>query len=240
MRRLGLLPIAEEQGRALFDTALASDRPQALALPLDMSALREVAAAGVLPRLFSLLIRVRRRSAASGQLVAKLTALPESEHEAFVLGLVRSHVAAVLGRDSAADVPSELPFKDQGFDSLAAVELRNSLVAATAVSLSPTMAFDYPSAAALAEYLLEQVKPDEVRARTPDSDEQVVREAIASIPFSRLRQAGVVDQLMRLAELDGDATFEAEDHGELIDAMDVAELVRRGAEGPSQSVEEYE
>jgi polyketide synthase 7 len=61
-----------------------------------------------------------------------------------------------LGR-SSADIEARLPFQDLGFDSLTAVELRNRLKTATGLTLSPNLIFDFPTPAALAEHVDEQL-----------------------------------------------------------------------------------
>ncbi len=154
MRRSGMKPISAEQGLAFLDAALAADPPTAFAVPLDRGALRTLASAGTLPPLFSGLVRAPRRRGPSGSLGAKLATLPEPEHEGHVLELVRAEVAAVLGHTSARDVDPAKAFQEHGFDSLAAVELRNRLSAATGLRLSATAVFDHPNAAALATHLL--------------------------------------------------------------------------------------
>src|SRR4029077_13987338 len=155
MRRGGVETLSDERGLALFDAAIGADRATALAMPLNTAGLRALASAGALPPIFSAMVRAtRRRSAASGSLVAKLTTLPEAEHESYVLDLVRGEVAAVLGHASAQEIEPARAFQELGFDSLAAVELRNRLDAIAGLRLPATVVFDYPSSAALAEHLL--------------------------------------------------------------------------------------
>jgi polyketide synthase 7 len=76
----------------------------------------------------------------------------EQRHRELV-DLVCSNAATVLGHPDTADIDADQVFQDLGFDSLSAVELRNRLKTTTGLSLSPTLIFDYPTPAALAEHL---------------------------------------------------------------------------------------
>lgn len=62
---------------------------------------------------------------------------------------VLAAVHGVLGVSVAADQP----LMEAGLDSLGAVGLRNALGAKFGAELPPTMAFDYPTPAALAKFL---------------------------------------------------------------------------------------
>ncbi len=154
--RSGLGTLSSEQGLELFDRALAGDGALAVAASFDRAALRAQARMGVLPALFSGLAGVpaRGRGAGGDALARSLAGAPAEKREGLLLEAVRGEVAAVLGHSSPAAIDPERAFKELGFDSLAAVELRNRLDAATGLGLPATLVFDYPTPAALAGYLL--------------------------------------------------------------------------------------
>ncbi len=153
--RLGFAPLPVELGIELFDAAVSGGESLLAPVSFDAAALSVQAAAGTQAAVLRNLTRssVRRKAAAAGSLGKRLAGVPEAERDAVVLALVRSEVAAVLGRDSGEGIEPEKAFKELGFDSLAAVELRNRLVAGTGLRLPPTLVFDYPTSAALAKFL---------------------------------------------------------------------------------------
>ncbi|ROQ57386.1 acyl transferase domain-containing protein [Streptomyces sp. 840.1] len=85
--------------------------------------------------------------------VATERSAPKQATRGATLELVRAHAAAVLGHGSARDVGVDTTFRELGFDSLSAVELRNALNAATGLSLTAGLLFNYPTPAGLAGHL---------------------------------------------------------------------------------------
>ncbi|MFI9155932.1 beta-ketoacyl synthase N-terminal-like domain-containing protein, partial [Streptomyces sp. NPDC053367] len=158
LERMGMSALTAETGPALFDQALGVDAAVVVPARLDTSALRAQARAGMLPPLLRGLVRLPGRAAGgTGALAQRLAGASEADRERIVLELVRAQVASVLGHASAATVDPERAFKELGFDSLSAVELRNRLTQATGVRLPATLVFDHPSPAAVARYLRSQV-----------------------------------------------------------------------------------
>jgi acyl transferase domain-containing protein len=126
-------------------------------------------------------------------LATLLADIPDIEWEAVVLGLVREEVARVIGLSSAAEINPGRPFKDLGFDSPKAVDLRNRLIEATGLDLSTTVAFDYPTPRDVArKLLLELDGGDESTAAKPTGpipDEEAV-EAIDELDLAGLLELG--------------------------------------------------
>ncbi|MCQ4046713.1 type I polyketide synthase, partial [Streptantibioticus rubrisoli] len=162
----GMVPLAADEGLALFDAAVGTDEAVLMPIRLDFAKLRAAAATGELHPMFRGLVRTPvRRSVEAGQaqpepLAQRLSRLADAERERTVLDLVRGQVAAVLGYASAELVGAGQAFRELGFDSLTAVELRNRLNAATELRLPATLIYDYPTPVALAQYLLAEVVPD--------------------------------------------------------------------------------
>ncbi len=169
LRRSGVAPIPAEQGLDLFDGALGSADPLVVASNWDNGGLRSRAEGGALPPLLRGLVRAPRRAAGaeagggggdrSAALVARLATLAEADARGLLVDLVRSHVAAVLAHPDASAVDVDKAFTELGFDSLAAVELRNRLDAETGLRLPATLAFDHPTVAVLGEHLLSTLGP---------------------------------------------------------------------------------
>ncbi|MFD9734914.1 SDR family NAD(P)-dependent oxidoreductase [Umezawaea sp. NPDC059074] len=179
----GVGGLTSGEGLALFDATLASTEPVLVAMHLDTAALRGAGAS--VPALLRGFTRApgRRTASAADQAAAsglaqKLGALPEAEQVKLLLDLVRTHVTAVLGFASTDTVDTSKAFRELGFDSLTAVELRNRINAATGLKLPATLVFDYPTADVLVEYLRGKIVGSGgaaavVRAATSVDDDQI-------------------------------------------------------------------
>jgi acyl transferase domain-containing protein len=176
LRRRGVREMAAEPATRALAQALAHDEAAVTVADIDWELFApSFAAARRRPLLDGVPEAARAQQqapaaadgAAGADLARRLAALGGDESRRAVLEVVRAEVAVVLGHRGPDDVEPERAFKDLGFDSVTAVELRNRLAAVTGLRLPATSVFDYPTPAALAGEITGRLVPAGGGARTP-------------------------------------------------------------------------
>jgi acyl transferase domain-containing protein len=139
-----------------------------------------------------------------------LAALPPAQRAEALVALVRKHAAAVLGDPDPAAIGERQAFKELGFDSLTAVDLRNRLATATGLRLPATLVFDHPTAAGIADYLDQRLRPG------TDQPELDPLAALDELEAALARSTGHNAEIIaRLRVLAGRISAEAGPDGEL-------------------------
>ncbi|MEU9919658.1 acyltransferase domain-containing protein [Streptomyces sp. NPDC051001] len=248
LRRRGVLPMTQELAMTAFEQAVEAREKAVTVVDMDWEAFIPAFTSVRVSPLFADLPEAADALRASqpdtenigitSSLVDSLRDVPEAEQNRLLLRLVCGQASTVLGHSSTDSIGPLQSFQEVGFDSLAAVNLRNSLHVATGLRLPATLIFDYPTPDALVGFLR-----SELLAETGDDDldtrEDDLRRVLAQVPLARFREAGLLDMLLSLADpedgaVPGVTTPEpelvvptVEDDADLIDVMDVADLVRR-------------
>jgi acyl transferase domain-containing protein/NADPH:quinone reductase-like Zn-dependent oxidoreductase len=234
------LPGGVQRGLALFDVAITTGQPGLVWLEPGAATFAG-GPGGMPPPLLRELTRVGRRAAASGpagaaaELAGQLAAMPAAQRDRHLIRLIQVHVAAVLSDAHAAQVDPGSEFRGLGLDSLTGVEFRNRLAAATGLSLPATLIFDYPTPAALARHIVRELDPGAGGGPDAGADDSEIRSLLASVPIARLREAGLLEQLLVLSAAVGPSVPGGAD--ESIDEMGVDELVRAAMNGPLRPVQ---
>ncbi|MFI6825440.1 SDR family NAD(P)-dependent oxidoreductase, partial [Micromonospora sp. NPDC050187] len=213
--RAGITPMSADTGLELFDAALGAARPTLVPAVLDVPAMRAaLGAGGPVPVVLRALVGptvTRRQAGQGGDWTNLLTGLAPDEARARIDALVRGLVAQVLGHAGAESVPTDRAFRELGFDSLTAVDLRNRLNAATGLRLASTLVFDYPTPAVLADHLWSELAG--VRQTTTDGAVSTVAgvdEPIAIVGMACRYPGGVEspEQLWELLSVGGEGIGE--------------------------------
>ncbi|MEE3753249.1 type I polyketide synthase [Mycobacterium intracellulare] len=209
MSRAGLSALTTRQALELLDAALLGEQPMVVGTRLDRGALAQHSA--TLPPLLSqLATRPARRVLEHTDMVsltglrARLDGMSPEQRQAELVELVCGNAATVLGH-TGAEVNADDAFADLGFDSLTAVELRNRLKIATGLTLSPTLIFDHPTPAALAEHLGTELATNSVAGPVIPPDRMARFNDIARELHTLLSQPGLSagDRAQLVTRLEG-------------------------------------
>ncbi|MEV7046714.1 SDR family NAD(P)-dependent oxidoreductase, partial [Amycolatopsis sp. NPDC051061] len=140
----------------------------------------------------------------TAELAARLVGLAPTEQEHLLSERIQVEAAAVLGLADAA-ATGDRAFREIGFDSLTAVELRNRLNAATGQRLPATLVFDHPTPSVLARHLRTLLAASSEASAAPvDSVEAVLAEldrweaAIPTLPTEQMDRSHLAARLQRL------------------------------------------
>ncbi|MFC9271033.1 type I polyketide synthase [Streptomyces zhihengii] len=217
LRRQGLSPM--DPDLAVLALAQAIEQQQACVTVADVDWSR-FASTFTLVRPSRLLSDLAEAAAAAGgavpgsgshagdELRTQLAGSPVAEHQRILLRLVRDAVATVLQYPDPQALDPGRAFKDLGFSSLTAVELRDLLVARTGLQLPTTLVFDYPMPLALVQYLTGQLLGEADRSpvtTTPTPTRADTREPLAIVGMACRYPGGVTspESLWRLV-VDGE------------------------------------
>jgi acyl transferase domain-containing protein/acyl carrier protein/NADP-dependent 3-hydroxy acid dehydrogenase YdfG len=162
---VALRPVdGEELRRALSDLTLLPDLQQP---PGEDATARRAVPPGP--------IRPAEQEASSS--AERLRALDPAERGRALLDLVCAQAADVLGHDGSDAIGQRQAFRELGFDSLSAVQLRNRIATVTGMRLPATLVFDYPNPARLVDHLLDRM----AQGDRPERDEADVLSHLAAL-----------------------------------------------------------
>ncbi|WP_131785878.1 type I polyketide synthase, partial [Protofrankia symbiont of Coriaria ruscifolia] len=134
-------------------------------------------------------------------LARRLAGLTTADQDRLLLELVRTEAASVLRYPEPVTLEVGRAFRDLGFDSLTAVQMRNRLNALTGLRLPPTVVFDHPTPVALARLLRGELVSGQAGG-PPSATAELARleAAISTIPASSDELGRIRTRLSALLE----------------------------------------
>ncbi|AXK31825.1 acyltransferase domain-containing protein [Streptomyces armeniacus] len=207
LARSGLDPFPPPQALELLDHAMAGDDALSVAARADWSLLLPLYRQTLPWPLFAdLAAEESAAPAGRGELLDRLRTLPSGERDDLLLDCVLEEASAVLGLDGSGELGPEQGFFELGMTSITVLEMRIRLERRFGCDLPATLAFECPTAAAVARHLatdvLELAGPGEpADGKRPAGPPAAVHASADTAP----RQAGAdasEDELLAL--LDGE------------------------------------
>jgi myxalamid-type polyketide synthase MxaE and MxaD len=172
--RSGLEPMRTAGALEILGRVMTERRPQQVVGRIDWTRLKSAyEARRVRPLFADVDVPAARTSAvsSSSELTLRQMALsaPPADRHDLLVRYVERLVNDVMGFDSSRSIDPAQGLFDMGMDSLMSVDLRTRLGASVGQQLPSTLAFNYPSVAALVGYLEREVFA--TVAATPAADE---------------------------------------------------------------------
>ncbi len=230
LSRFGVRPMAPEDSLGVLGDALDADETFVAVADVDWPRFAETFTAA---RARPLLQEIPEAVAALPDPVAgpgladELASLTRAERGEHLLRLVTTQAGAALGYRKDEALPADKSFRDLGFDSVTAVDLRNRLAPATGLALPATLVFDHPTATALAGHLHHELFP----AATPDTvhtDLDAMEEALAELRKDsehRTALGPIAQRLRRLADRMTDENDDVPAKGGDLDSASADEML---------------
>ena len=177
--------------------------------------------------------------AAGAPLAEQLAGVPAARRRSVLVEALAAEVSAVLGHATTVELDEGLPFRQLGFDSLAGIELKTRLAAATGLDFPATLVFDHPTPGELVGHILGRLHADESGPSSAsvlaeiqrlekslgavDGDDESVREEITGRLETLLwnwQEAGKGGAEAELAADSSDTDLDAVTDDEIFDLLD--------------------
>jgi acyl carrier protein/short-subunit dehydrogenase len=196
---LGVKLIEPEQGVELLGEVLERGSAQLVVMGADWKQMAAQYGSSVQALLRELTVvsgkeaeRAERRDRFR-EMLTRLSEVGPQERWEQLVSYLQQEVAAILGLDNPRSIDTQRHMNELGFDSLMALELRNTLGSILGITLPATLIFDHPSIESLARYLGEEVLalalPTEARAERPEDTD---RDGLTAI-LARLDQLSEIE-----------------------------------------------
>ncbi|MEV5887721.1 type I polyketide synthase, partial [Streptomyces sp. NPDC052020] len=217
LRRLGLRPLAPGAALTALGTVLDHGETAVTVADIDWTSFapgftvaRPSPLLADLPEARRALEEQQAPTVEDTLLSREISTLSAPEQQRRVLDLVRENLAVVLDHPSPEAVDTRRAFRELGFDSLTAVELRNRLRNVTGLNLPATLVFDYPTPQILAEFLLAEVLGEQGGQELALRESAVADEPVAIVGMACRLPGGVgsPEDLWRLVSEGTDAISE--------------------------------